>query len=188
MINKFKLNQFSAFSLAEVLITLVVIGVIAALVIPLGLHNHHKQEYEVSLKKALTTLNQALFLQYALDGTRVSDYDTAEEVIDNIFMKRMSVIKTAVNFTGWPAGKVFYTADGQKFCIYGTKGPCTSDGTEPCFSIYLDVNGERKPNKYTDNTLNPQDIYEATLYASRVLPIQAAEGLIYDSGSNTYHP
>lgn len=179
MINKS--NKFSAFSLAEVLITLVVIGVIAALVIPLGLHNNHKQEYEVSLKKAISKLNQALLLQYAIEGTRVSDYDTAEEVIDNIFMKRMSVIKTTVNYTGWPAGKVFYTADGQKFCVYGAKGTCTPDGTEPCFSIYFDVNGEKRPNKYTDDTINPQDIYEATLYASRVLPIQAAEGLIYNS-------
>ena len=48
----------NAFTLAEVLITLVIIGVIGALTVPALIQNAQKQEYVSALKKAYSTLSQ----------------------------------------------------------------------------------------------------------------------------------
>ena len=50
----------SGFTLAEVLITLVIIGVIAAMTIPTLLSNTNKQETKTALKKAMSIINQAI--------------------------------------------------------------------------------------------------------------------------------
>lgn len=59
MFNKF-LKTLPAFTLAEVLITLGIIGVIASITIPTLINNYNKQQYVTNLKKFYTTMNQAL--------------------------------------------------------------------------------------------------------------------------------
>ena len=54
------------FTLAEVLITLVIIGVIAAMTVPTLMNNTNAQEFRSALKKAISGANQALTLNYAL--------------------------------------------------------------------------------------------------------------------------
>ena len=49
----------SAFTLAEVLITLGIIGVVAAMTMPALIANHREQEYISKLKKVYSTLSQA---------------------------------------------------------------------------------------------------------------------------------
>lgn len=49
-----------AFTLAEVLITLGIIGVVAAITIPILMQNYQNQQYVVDLQKTYTTINQAL--------------------------------------------------------------------------------------------------------------------------------
>lgn len=56
----------SAMTLAEVLITLGIIGVVAAFTIPTLIANTQKQEYTSNLKKAFSEINQAL-MKYAVD-------------------------------------------------------------------------------------------------------------------------
>ena len=56
----------AAFTLAEVLITLGIIGVVAALTLPTLIQNHQKQVYVTQLKKAYSTLNNA-FNKMAVD-------------------------------------------------------------------------------------------------------------------------
>lgn len=56
-----KMNKkVSAFTLAEVLITLGIIGIVAAMTIPTLQANNNKQEYVTRLKKAYTIFNQAV--------------------------------------------------------------------------------------------------------------------------------
>lgn len=55
-----KNNFKSAFTLAEVLVTLGIIGIVAAMTIPTLQANYQKQEYVTRLKKAYTAFNQAL--------------------------------------------------------------------------------------------------------------------------------
>ncbi|MBQ3641749.1 type II secretion system protein [bacterium] len=65
-----------AFTLAEVLITLVVIGVVAAITLPTMIQNYNEQERAAKVKKAYSTIAQALIKADALGGG--SDFEAAD--------------------------------------------------------------------------------------------------------------
>ncbi len=62
----------SAFTLAEVLITLAIIGVVAAMTMPTLINNTNGAQFKTAYKKALSVLSQAVVMNIALD-----DYDLA---------------------------------------------------------------------------------------------------------------
>jgi len=65
-----KTNKKSGFTLAEVLITLGIIGVVAAMTIPTLIANTNSAKFKSQFKKTLATLNQAALMgeaQYELD-------------------------------------------------------------------------------------------------------------------------
>ena len=172
----------SGFTLAEVLITLVIIGVIAAMTIPTLMNNTNSQEYRTALKKAISMLNQAITMQYALDGTQVNDYFDAgapEDLTNGLFVKRLNVINTS------PDGTTFYTADGMKFTIVTSTEAthnCDAEGLSSCFGVDIDVNGDKKPNAPTAHATQPKDQYEALIYSQRVVPYgTATQGVMFDS-------
>jgi prepilin-type N-terminal cleavage/methylation domain-containing protein len=67
--NKIKFyKQFNAFTLAEVLITLLVIGVVASMVIPNIIADQQNVQYTIGLKKAIGTLNNGFRLIMANAG------------------------------------------------------------------------------------------------------------------------
>ena len=63
-------DKKSAFTLAEVLITLGVIGVVAAMTIPTLIHNYQKTVYVNQLKKSYSILEQAFQKMLADDGVQ----------------------------------------------------------------------------------------------------------------------
>lgn len=63
-----------AFTLAEVLITLAIIGVVAAITIPTIVTSTNGREYETGAKKAMSTLANSLQMRYAMDGQTLADY------------------------------------------------------------------------------------------------------------------
>ena len=65
---------FKGFTLAEVLITLAVIGIIAAITIPSLLANHQKRTLETQFAKAYRTLSTAVQLAVAEHG-EISTWD-----------------------------------------------------------------------------------------------------------------
>lgn len=163
-----------AFTLAEALITLIIIGVIAALTIPAILINTEQHEYKSALKKALTTLNQIIELNIALDGygpieAGYMDNPTAEDSLFEMFKNRMSVISTSEDFAwGNTSNFAFFTADGMRYefpttpnqamggTFSATNGKCATPGRKiedlegntydkPCL-VVVDVNGQRRPN------------------------------------------
>ena len=109
--------KHNAFTLAEILITLLIIGVVAALTIPSVISNYQQQEFKTGLKKAVSVLNEAIQTNIAIDG------ETPYENNDLIkYLKRhMSVINTFSSpidvsdnhFYGTNEG--FYTTDGMRF-------------------------------------------------------------------------
>ena len=175
------------FTLAEVLITLVIIGVIAAMTVPTLMNNTNAQEFRSALKKAISGVNQALTLNYALEGLSAQDYSSGTQLVDEVFKRRMSVLDTAGTSldgvcTGDGVGK-FTTADGMNFCVVNFEvgdtndqsGKCNSYNTVPCAddntpNLWIDVNGDRKPNRATANSAAPKDIYQAQIYAQKVVP------------------
>ena len=82
----------SAFTLAEILISLMILGVIAALTIPSLIQNTQKKEQIVQLKKGLSMINQAITMNYALTGNDLTNYASAADVAD-MLKKRLSVVQ-----------------------------------------------------------------------------------------------
>ena len=72
------------FTLAEVLITLGVIGVVASITMPMLIQNHQKHVTENRLKKSFSTLNQALKMSEVENGpAKYWDLDLGEYGADN---------------------------------------------------------------------------------------------------------
>lgn len=75
----------SAFTLAEVLITLGIIGVVSAMTLPIIISNTQGKENQALLKKAYSTLSQALLAMENDTGTKVlpQDYDWNKPFLKN---------------------------------------------------------------------------------------------------------
>ena len=158
----------AAFTLAEVLITLGIIGVVAALTLPTLIQNHQKQVYVTQLKKAYSTLNNAINKMavdegvvdwaqtqcgyqsnaFSVESTEDNPYPYINPACTNNLAKQMNVLKVEAD----------YFADCPEWCVIsgGTNGPAimTADGITYQFDCsgfgyaYVDVNGIKKgPNK-----------------------------------------
>ncbi len=153
------------FTLAEVLITLAIIGVVAAMTIPSVIVNTNQQEFKTGLKKAVSVLNQAITMNVALENITPSDLtveskSTADEGSLMAYLaKRLNIIKEtkALEFGG--SNAAFYTADGMRFEFPKAGGGTMIDGDTPdgktCTSakpcvVLVDVNGDKKPNPQTN--------------------------------------
>lgn len=153
-----------AFTLAEVLVTLMVIGVIAAMTIP-GLRKSAEQRENVAgLKKAYATLSNAIALAEQENGPRKrwgsTDADTVS--IFNNIKAYMNVTKECINSTGCLGDGKVYQLNGDQYTSITNKGygsPQTSfitaDGMSWIYDLnpnnfdlfFVDVNGsEKKPN------------------------------------------
>lgn len=177
------------FTLAEVLITLVIIGVIAAMTVPTLMNNTNAQEFRSALKKAISATNQALTLHYALEGLSAQDYSTASTLVEDVFKTRMSVINGSTTFTDSTAcaGTVFTTADGMMYCVTNytsdnsdaDTSKCDAYNLNPCATstsapnLWIDVNGAKKPNTRTTSSSRPKDIYQAMIYSQKIVPYGA---------------
>lgn len=115
-----------AFTLAEVLITLAIIGVVAAISIPSVISNTQQQEFKTGLRKAVSVLNSAITMNMALDGE--TPYENND--LFNYLKRHMSVVETTTNIglkysvasTSGSDGQnwahrnyAFYTVDGMRF-------------------------------------------------------------------------
>ena len=159
------------FTLAEVLITLGIIGVVAAMTMPTLMNSTNGAQYKTAYKKALSVLSQAVVLNVALDDydlsqatetstTKATDGSSAS--LYNLFNNRMNVVKTATTGTGWTASNnakikfaqasnyTLFFNDGIVFSFKNNDGNCTEGNAttteDKCYGV-IDVNGEKNPNK-----------------------------------------
>ncbi len=125
--------KLHAFTLAEVLITLAIIGVVAAISIPSVISNSQQQEFRTGLRKAVSVLNSAITMNMALDGE--TPYDNAD--LFGFLMKHMAVIDSTTILSSRfyikaydkEDGSVqqynngaFYTTDGMRFEFLDSQG------------------------------------------------------------------
>lgn len=160
------------FTLAEVLITLGIIGVVAAMTIPTLISNHQKKQTVVKLQKAISAINQAYKLSYDEVGE-----PSGKEAYNMGASKYFSTywapyIKSAIlcdtyakchykSQQPWslPSGQhsdmsvvydnnrtTFYTANGFLYVIFTASG--SSDKLYANNSVYVDINGAEGPNRY----------------------------------------
>ena len=83
----------NAFTLAEVLITLGIIGVVAAMTMPTLMNSTQGAQYKAAYKKALSALSQAVTLNVALDEWSFADADNDVYVLADMFNSRMNVVR-----------------------------------------------------------------------------------------------
>ena len=174
------------FTLAEVLITLVIIGVIAAMTVPTLMNNTNAQEFRSALKKAISSLNQAIEREYAMEGVNVGDFTSAADLATNLFGKNLQVIDTTQAVQGH-SGSNFVTADGMIFSITEfTPASCDFENETSCGTIYIDVNGKKGPNKDTTSSTHPRDIYKVLLYSQRAIAGDTAtQEVMFDKPTTT---
>ena len=89
------LNSCNGFTLAEVLITLGVIGFVAILIIPNILDNVQDQKYEAAKVKALVSIGAAVKEIAVLDN--LSCAIDAEDFVENHIKKHLKMLKTCDN-------------------------------------------------------------------------------------------
>ena len=164
------------FTLAEVLITLAIIGVVAALTIPSVIVKTQQQEFKTAAKKAHSVLAQAVQLTEVKDGYSFSD----GELFVQALMNNMNITKVEKDFsvpdymtfnTGtimlpYPGAAmagtviippdssisevsyaVFYTADGMRYHV--------NNVYDTAALFIVDVNGDKGPTRF-DTTV--QDV------------------------------
>ena len=138
------------FTLAEVLITLVIIGVIAAMTLPSLLGGTNKQEIKTGLQKAMSTLSQAVTLHYALTGEDFSTMFNSTVPESNF----QAFLATRMN-TKSVNGTSVTTQDGIRYTFGSTSTNCNVES--PC-QITVDVNGQKGPNQFNNTAGKLSDI------------------------------
>ena len=92
------MRKFNAFTLAEVLITLGIIGVVAAMTMPTLINQTNGAQYKAAYKKALSAIAQGITLNVALDdksfadATVESDDSAPANSVAGFLKSRMNVV------------------------------------------------------------------------------------------------
>ena len=106
------------FTLAEVLITIGIIGVVASLTIPPLVQNHKKQITETRLAKFYSTINQAIELAEIQYGQKEDWASSSSADFWEKYLKpNMKYLKTENNSLGY----IVYLADGSLFILNGSE-------------------------------------------------------------------
>ncbi len=132
----------AAFTLAEVLITLAVIGIVAALTIPPLIQSYKKQVASTRLKKFYSTMEQAIKLS-EIDNGPIKNWkkEKAGSAKDGEHAREFytSYIKPYLRVTDEDFdGNIVYLSDGSTF------GLRNGD----CIDLDYDINGRKSPNIY----------------------------------------
>ncbi len=159
-----------AFTLAEVLITLAIIGVVAALTIPTVVRNYQKQQAVTQLKKTYSALANTTSLAIANEGP-VTTWDVEGAGSGAVaFTNRYLVpyLKVAKNCETETAGECsfkhmylngeckncsldanyarFFLTDGTLIGVYTFNGEGSNGYYYKYANIIIDINGKRNPN------------------------------------------
>ena len=159
-------HKRTAFTLAEVLITLGIIGIVASLTLPNIIYNYQKHVVETRLQKFYSTINQAVRLTEQDYGDRENWAQQGNqneiEFINKYYVPYLNVTKTkkiawnkpyvlyfedgsALGHSGWGRDWLFFPGDPEK-CLKQEKyiGRCA-------FSFYFNP----IPGLYRENNFEP---------------------------------
>lgn len=191
-----------AFTLAEVLITLGIIGVVAAMTIPTLMNNINNMQYKVAYKKAFSVASQAL-LACSADYTCVERTGwtdaTNNATIWHAFREKFNVIKYCDGSTitlsqCWDTtGEQFNTSTApiesspafvDKSGMAWVKG--SSQGTTMTGDTFVDTNGFNKPNKFGQDRFRLRFTVDANDLNVPGVPTQVIPDIDYTEYSAAY--
>lgn len=166
-----------AFTLAEVLITLGIIGVVAAMTMPTLIQNHQKRSLEVQTQKFYSMLSQAVRHYMADEGvddlrntqmTMVPYYNGVSpqtqivEAQRDFITKYLKVVKEceqgticfAENYKANNGGKILASrfpndkgTNEREYVLSNGSIIRTNVSSNSCISLMVDVNGKKGPNR-----------------------------------------
>ena len=207
---EFFMMKKNGFTLAEVLITLAIIGVVATLTLPSLMTNTGEQQAVTAYRKAINTLNEAGQMSAAVDGfdySQLSDGATppsAASTLDENGIPKQSlwsllVNRTQVDIPASVAAKVPGECNGksQVFFRDGTVlcyTPAVTAGANADIQAFIDTNGTKGPNLLStcgdEQCLQGQrsikDQFRVTLHGSNAIPghVTWANGVPTEDQSN----
>ena len=133
-----------AFTLAEVLVTLGIIGVITAITLPTLIQNYKRQQASARIKKFISVINQALIYAENDHGPReewehgeLNNSDDAYSFLETYikpYIKEVNIEKREL--LGSNMATIRFIDGSQMSIKIGA-----------CYDIYYDINGEKAPNK-----------------------------------------
>ena len=129
------IDSSKAFTLAEVLITLGIIGIVAALTLPSLIANYKRQETSARLKKFNSMMGQALILSVNENGD-VNEWDT-----------HLSPDLFAQKYFGPYVKTLSIEKQGSSAVLYFPDGTTMSMIKARCMDVFFDTNGNKKPNQ-----------------------------------------
>lgn len=158
-----------AFTLAEVLITLGIIGIVAAMTIPNLITEHQKRATVTKLERAISVINQAYKLSYDDVGEPNAETSAtmgSKEYFSTYWAPYIKVLTycSSPSICGYKDNKpwigtngsdytmhivygdwrtAFLTMDGILYIILVSSGDTMTDRR-----VYVDINGGAKPNRY----------------------------------------
>ena len=115
----------TGFTLAEVLITIGIIGVVAAMTLPALINNNRNKALETAFKKNYSAISQALNMYYAQNGERLTPEYIGFHKLKPVLTKYMNVLHDCG----------FGHSDEDSACI-----PYSSDSTKSS-NVYKNFNG-----------------------------------------------
>ena len=172
-----KREKESAFTLAEVLITLGIIGVVAAMTMPALINQTNKKELHVAFQKTYSELNQAAKLYQIQNGTTFSeDFNSTSNPVTDAETKFIldDFIKLFNGGIKYSSSNWTNQGDIPSYDIYSLNNKTKGDGTvcnatgyytnntgkiysfndrsniinENGPIICVDTNGKKRPNRY----------------------------------------
>ena len=137
-----------AFTLAEVLITLGIIGVVAAMTMPSLMQNYKRQQATARIKKFVSVINQALI-------SAENDLGAREDWVIEGDASTEGNSDYAYNFLNTYIKPYIKSDDIEKRRLFGMNmatlrfvdGSQMSVKVGACYDIFYDINGEKGPNE-----------------------------------------
>lgn len=147
------------FTLPEVLITVVVIGIVAAMTIPTLVENYHYKTYSTKIKKSVYEFSSAVDMFITEEGkTSLSSTSMfVNDGLDKFMTNKFNVIKTCSNSPNgcFAASYTSINGSGNNGSFSCSKSYTLADGSAVCLTVgnnkkeatlYIDINGTEPPN------------------------------------------
>ena len=174
-----------AFTLAEVLVTLGIIGVVSAMTVPSLMQNYQRQSYVTQLHKVYNELSQAL-VRYQNDKNALNLTEaglTSETAAQNFLKNYFKIVSECASFTtpcfastyktmsGTTLTDAYFQFNHKTYTIASGSSfrPLYSKSGDKILNIMVDINGQKGPN------ILGRDLFMLNVYNNGIIDTWSAD-------------